>query len=302
MNEYEPPSSAAILQKQDELPALRLLLAQRRLYTRAKRWQSIRWFGIMVLGIGAPFASLVFPPAAVIAGAVAGVWLFLGRNVLTWLESRDMTRAAAIQEQLDQHLFQMPASIRRAERPSPEDIADLVGDESRLAENIDRGKLRNWYSIDPSTPGAISVAISQRSNAAYTDRLIRTAVGVWATAGTVWIVTLLVWSSLTGVTLASFLLGIALPVLPAFMDVTEYVLSTWRAAQDRADLARSIDARIDAGTPLIEGQELLVWQERLFDLRRTTPQVPNWLYKMTRKRNERAMNAAARALRSGAPG
>lgn len=297
MNEYEPPTSASILQRQEQTLALRLLLAQRRLYTRAKRWQGIRWFGIVALGVGAPFASLIFPHAAVVAGAVAGLWLFLGRSVLTWLENRDMTRAAAIQEQLDQHLFQMPASITRTERPSPEDIADLVGDENQLAANVEKERLRGWYPLDATSPGAISIAISQRSNAAYTDRLIRTTVAVWAGTGTIWIVVLTIWSSLTGVTLASFLLGVALPVLPAFMDVTEYILSTWRAAQDRADLARSIDARISAGSPPIEGQELLVWQERLFDLRRTTPQVPDWLYKLTRKKNERAMNAAARDLR-----
>ncbi|WP_432206834.1 hypothetical protein [Microbacterium laevaniformans] len=32
-------------------------------------------------------------------------------------------------------------------------------------------------------------------------------------------------------------------------------------------------------------------------MRRTTPQVPDWLYKITRKRNEAAMHAASKRLR-----
>lgn len=297
MREYEPPTTASILQRQNETPALRLLLAQRKLYSRAKRWQGVRWFGLVVLGVGAPFVSLLVPGSAVVVGAVAGLWLFVGRTLLTWLESRTMIRAASVQEELDQHLFQMPSVIKREEHPTPEDISDLVGDEQSLTEKVKKEKLLDWYPLDKGAPGGVSIAIAQRSNAAYTDRLIRTTVAVWVGGGSIWVVALIVWSSLKGVALSAFLLGVALPVLPTVLDVTEYVLNTWRAAKDRSDLARSIGARIRSRDAPIEGQDLLVWQERLFDLRRTTPQVPNWLYKLTRPRNELAMHVAADDLR-----
>ena len=95
MAAYDPPSTATIRQRQNQTHALRLLLAQRRLYSKAKRWQGVRWFGLVVLGVGAPFTSLLIPGAAVVAGAVAGLWLFVGRTLLTWLESRTMIRAAS---------------------------------------------------------------------------------------------------------------------------------------------------------------------------------------------------------------
>jgi len=294
--EYLPPTSAAIDQRQNSLRGLRLLIAQRRLYTRAKRWQGVRWGGLLVLGVGAPFVSLLAPTFAIAAGAMTGVWLFAGRTVLSWLETRTMAKAACVQEELDHYLFGMPQTITRAERITPEEINLLVpNDDVRAIAH--REKLIDWYPIDVASPGAITIAIAQRANASYTDRLIRTTVRVWATVTVTWIAILISWGSLSNIALSDFLLGALFPVLPAFLDVAEYVVNTWKAARDRADLATTIEERL-ASSSNIDGQDLLVWQERLFDLRRTTPQVPDWLYKVTRRRNERAMRAAARQLRS----
>jgi len=295
--EYVPPTSAAINQRQNDVRALRLLIAQRRLYTRAKRWQGVRWGGLLVLGIGAPFVSLLAPTFAIASGAVAGVWLFAGRTVLTWLETRTMVKAACVQEELDHYLFGMPQTITRAERPTPEDIALLVSRED-VRSIADRENLIDWYPVDVASPGVVTIAIAQRANASYTDRLIRTTVGVWAAITIIWMAVLIVWGSISGITLSDFLLGALFPVLPAFLDVAEYVVNTWKAARDRADLATTIERRLSTPSATIDGQDLLVWQERLFDLRRTTPQVPNWLYRATRKRNERAMSVAARQLRN----
>lgn len=296
--DYTPPSSASIHARQNDSHALRLLLAQRRLYSGAKRWQGARWVGMLILGIGAPFVALLAPTFAVVVGAIAGMWLLAGRTILTWLETRTMVRAACVQEELDQYLFTMPETITRAERPSPEILALAAPEEdAQLVAAAKKERLTNWYPIDAATPGAVTIAIAQRSNAAYTDRLIRTTVTVWAVFAIGWLAVLVLWASLSGITLANFLLGALFPVLPAFLDVAEYVGNTWKAAQDRTDLAATITLRLTQDRTTVDGQDLLVWQERLFDLRRTTPQVPNWLYGLARRRNERAMHAAARKLR-----
>ncbi|MEV7652366.1 S-4TM family putative pore-forming effector, partial [Kocuria marina] len=200
------------------------------------------------------------------------------------------------QETLDHYLFDMPETITRSEAPSPEDIAIVAGDQDTFTRVAQKEKLLDWYTVHTSSPGIVNIAIAQRSNAAYTDRLIRTMVTVWAIASALWLITLVTWASLTDVTLATFLLGALLPVLPVFLDVTEYVLNTWQAAHDRADLAATIARRLTTARESIQPQDLLVWQERLFELRRTTPQVPNWLYKLNRPKNENAMNQAAQQL------
>lgn len=201
-----------------------------------------------------------------------------------------------VQETLDHYLFDMPETITRSEAPSPEDIAIVAGDQDTFTRVAQKEKLLDWYTVHTSSPGIVNIAIAQRSNAAYTDRLIRTMVTVWAIASALWLITLVTWASLTDVTLATFLLGALLPVLPVFLDVTEYVLNTWQAAHDRADLTATIARRLTTARESIQPQDLLVWQERLFELRRTTPQVPNWLYKLNRPKNENAMNQAAQQL------
>lgn len=296
-HDYQPPSSSTIARRQNDERALQLLVAQRRFYNRAKRWQSLRWIGILVIGLGGPFFSLLAPAVAVSVAAVTGVWLFAGRTVLALLENRTMLKAACVQEELDQYLFDMPDTIDRSGRPTPEDIALIAADKKPIRDVAKKEKLVDWYTVDANSPGTTTIAIAQRSNAAYTDRLIRTTVTVWAAAAILWLAGLITWASISGVTLATFLLGALFPVLPAFLDVSEYVMNTWKAARDRADLAATIGRRFSRRDQSIEPQDLLVWQERLFDLRRTTPQVPNWLYKITRARNERAMKQTASHLR-----
>ena len=78
---YQPPTSAFVKARQDEVDALRLLIAQRRLYGRAKRWLGLRWAGMVVIGLGAPVFAAIWPNKAVVAGAVAGLWLFLVRTL-----------------------------------------------------------------------------------------------------------------------------------------------------------------------------------------------------------------------------
>lgn len=294
--EYTPPTSRSIAIRQNDDEALRLLLAQRRLYTRAKRFQGGRWIGLLILGIAGPFISILIPGSAVAVGAITGVWLFISRTFLTAAEVQRMTKAAAVQEELDLYVFQMPKTIERASRPTIEDIELLVRDDEGLRATARREQLADWYDVDPSHPGAETVAIAQRANASYTDRLIRTAVAVWAIVTFVWLAILLTWSALSGLAFGVILLGVLFPVLPAVLDVADYLRSTWRAAHVRADLARTIESRLEDEESIV-GQELISWQTQLYDLRRTTPQVPDWLYKITRKRNEAAMRAASSRLR-----
>jgi hypothetical protein len=294
--EYEAPTSAEMAGRQNSDDALRLLLAQRRLHSRAKKWQSFRWIGLLLLGVAAPFVSVLVPGSAVVVGAVTGLWLFVGRTVLAWFETRTMTRAAAIQESLDLYIFKMPETIERTSMPTLEDIAVLTKAPEGLRAAAQAEKLIDWYPIAADHPGAESVAIAQRANASYTGRLVRTAVWVWASLTLVWLVFLIIWSSVSELSFGAILLGVIFPVLPAALDVLEYLLSTWRAAQDRDDLARTIQSRIEDGKPIL-GQELVAWQVQMYDLRRTTPQAPDWLYNLTRNKNEAAMHAAADELR-----
>lgn len=59
--EYSAPDPAHIAAAQDSTPALRLLIAQRRLYSKAKFWSFLRWIGFSAIGIAAPLVAVLVP-------------------------------------------------------------------------------------------------------------------------------------------------------------------------------------------------------------------------------------------------
>lgn len=301
--EYNPPTSETIASRQNDADALRLLIAQRRVHTTAKQWQSFHWSGLLLIGVAAPFVAVIWPSLAVVMGAIAGVWLFLGRTLIAWQVSRLGTRAAAIQEALDHYVFEMPTSVERSAFPSLEDVSKLAGPDATLTKVAKAEDLLDWYPIDERNGGAVSVAVAQRANAAYADRLLRTLVIIWIVVAALWAVGLIAVSAVLGISLVTFLAGVLLPVLPAALDIVEYVHGIRRAASDRGELARAIEKRVKAAsTEPLDPQDLLVWQGQLYDLRRSTPQVPDRLYQLARRGNERAMHDVAGQLGRAARG
>lgn len=294
---YTPPSSDAIKSFQNEDASIRLLLAQRRLYSNAKYYLAARLIGMAVIGVGAPIVSVLCPDLAVVVGAIAGLWIFLGR---TWLAARERfltEQAAAVQERFDFRVFAMPEIAPRHIAPSPEDVALVTASVTNLHLEATEQHLLNWYPIQSGDPGTVSVAISQRANAAYTDRLLRKSATVWKSCAIVWVIVLAVASTVMELSFRDFLLGIFLPILPAALDVVEFMQGVRASARDRADLAAVIQRRLEDSSKPLEPSELLVWQDRLFELRSTTPLVPDSIYWLSRKRNEAAMHAAAESLR-----
>lgn len=292
---YKPPGSKAIERRQDEPDALRLLIAQRRLYSRAKRWLGARWIGMLIIGIAAPVVSILWPSLAVPSSAVAGVWLFLGRTFLLNRQTTITAQAAAVQEQFDLLVFGMPEMTQRPTLPTLEDIAAIAGPDGQLRQAAVEEELLGWYPIDETLPGVNTVAIAQRANASYTNRLLRTTAIVWACAIGVWIVALVVTSLAVGLELPEFLLGIVFPLLPSFLDVVQYVTNVRRSASEKGALASTIEEGLTGSDP-VRPEDLLVWQSQLFDLRRSAPEVPDFIYKLTRLKNEQAMETAARQL------
>lgn len=298
--EYTPPNPAIMQATQNSAAALRLLLTQRRLYRKAKRWLAAKWFGMLVIGLAAPVVSIIYPKLAVAGGALAGLWLFLGRTFITSSISSIAAAGAAVQEQFDFAVFKMPVSISRSALPSPEDIAKIAGPDDQLSEAVVEERLLDWYPFDVRDSGNTAVAIAQRSNAAYSDSLLRTTAKVWVSASVVWALFLICVSIAFGVGLGSFFLGVLFPLLPAALDVVEYIGRIRSASRERGDLARAIAASLAAPDSMPAGPELLVWQESMFHLRKAPPEVPEIVYRLSRTTNEGAMTRAAKDLGGGA--
>jgi SMODS-associating 4TM effector domain len=294
---YRPPTTVSMTDRQNEVRALRLLLAQRKLYSHAKRWSFLRWIGFSVIGVVAPILTVVVPAAAVVVGAIAGVWIFLSRTWFSSVEQGLAAKAADIQEQFDQMVFDMSARVTRAPSASMEEIIRVTGDDQAVLSKADKERLKDWYPFDTRVDGAISIAIAQRANAAYSERLLNANASVWLGTTVVWSGAAVVTSLIVGLALPQFLLGVALPLMPALLDVWEQYRSTKRAGDARRTMADDIEKAIRGRENRdVASEDLLVWQDQMYELRRRSPQVPNLVYKRARVRNEQAMQAAAAEL------
>lgn len=298
---YHPPTAAHMISTQDQLPALRLLLAQRRLYNQAKRWSFLRWVGFSIIGVAAPIITVALPPASVFVGALAGVWIFLSRTWFRSIETEHAAKAAQVQEAFDQAVFDMPAQSTRVPSASMEEISTLAGDDRSVSERASKEKLTGWYPIDARLDGMPAVAIAQRANAAYSERLLNANANLWLLTTLLWSCSAVAISLFVRLSLPDFLLGVALPLLPALLDVWEQYRTTKRAGVTRRAMADDIERFVRGQAQRkLASEDLLIWQNQLFELRRESPQVPNLVYKRLRDRNERAMATAASELTSAA--
>lgn len=287
-----------ILQTQNRTEALRLLVAQRRLYSKSKVWFSAKWIGMIISGIVGPVLVSIVPQASVAVGSIAGVWIFLGRTVLHYFQKKNAEQAAAIQERFDLLVFGMPKTSRRVNMPPEEEISLLTGTDEEVLNTANEEQLLNWYHIPKSTPREIAVAISQRSNTVYSYQLLKSTISFWVLSAIFWGILVAAICVFTGMALSTFLLGVVLPLLPALLDVTEHIFALSRSTKDRHALYSEIDSKINANEVEITRENLQDWQKSLFELRRDAPVVPNFIYKIKRKKNEQAMAHAAEKLGS----
>lgn len=295
---YDPPEATAIAIAQNEDSNLKVLLAQRRLYSRAKRWTAVRAVGVGIVAVAAPLIAAFCPQKAVWAAAVAAVWYVLNRLVVRRCERHDATLAATAQEQFDTSVFGMPTIAVREPRLVPEDITRVIDRGSEQRRRAYRNeKLRDWYPIQKGVPGRVAIAIAQRGNLMYTRRLLQRHAALWLCLLVVWAAASIVIALIFQFSLETFLLAVALPVMPPLLDAYDEYVQVRAAGRERESLANEIGDAIRAdSTRPVPAQQLLAWQGRLFALRRDAPLVPDWLYWLLRDRAETEMSEAAETI------
>lgn len=294
---YTPPSPSQITEAQNHDSHLRLLLAQRRLYSRAKVWANVRGFGLGIVAIASPLVVAVWPDSATAAASVAAGWFALNRLVFRPAEWRAATPAATIQEQFDTRVFSMPTIAVRDPQVLPEEVTRLADKRNGRKKAYSSEHLRNWYPINLKVDGRVAIAIAQRGNLAYTQELLRRSANLWIGLLAGWAVLAVAIGLKADFSLESFLLAIVIPILPPFLDAADEWQRVRAAGKERRALALEIqDAIENDPTNPINPDQLIGWQSQLFSLRRDTPLVPDWLYAVLRPSIEKEMTDAADAL------
>ncbi len=271
---------------QNEEGSLRFQLAARHFY-RIGKWVHFGGGSLTIaLALASPFVLLFRPGLGPTLGAIAGGWIFVSRLVLKPFKRELQLNGATAQECFDCAVLGLDWNESLVRRLPDEEIRSA----SRSRKHVD--KTRNWYPTDGKEHAwPQSVLICQRSNAVWARRqhhtyarsVVVTAVG-WAIVGVVVAVA-------ASASLGEYLVTIALPSLPAFLDASELSRGHAAAARSRQLLQDQTDALLQSeGTSRQDMREI---QDQLFNLRREAPLVPEWFYNRIRPSYEDDMRYAA---------
>lgn len=290
-----------IPQKQNSHNQLEKLAAQRQLYSDAKALQFISVLITVPLAIIWSIVIAFFPSMTVYAGLWGIIASLLESLVFANIQKYLQEKAAKIQQLFDCEVLQFNwLSFNCGLGVEPETIIDAANKFKLKDQNY--ASLIDWYPpIVGQLPLEQARIVCQRSNVWWDAQLRRRyALGI---INILFILTLTIFliSLIGGLTLEKFLLAVIAPLTPAYVfglrQYTEHKEAANRLDQLRED-AEALLQHLKNGKLTSQDleRESYTLQTQIYDHRRRSPLILDWLYSRLRRRNEEQMNRAAEDL------
>jgi hypothetical protein len=285
---------------QNEPRQIQRLAAQRRLYSDAKRIFAFQ----LVLGgpvaIGWAISVLLLPN---LKGAAAAWGLLISLADVCWLtpwQKRLRERAARIQEAFDCDVLQLAWNdIKVGKPPEPELVKEQA--DKYLKIQSKNPPLPNWYApVVSELPLEVARVICQRANC-WWDSAQRRRYAAWV-IGSVSFVTLmmLAFGFAGGLTIEKFVLTIVAPLSPAlilaYRQYTEQMEAATRLdkLKEHAERLWADSCNRTARATLTNRSRTL--QDEIFDNRKRSPLVFDWIFRKLRNNYDAQMNHGAQEL------
>jgi hypothetical protein len=287
----------SIPQRQNEPQFIDRIAASSRAYETVKLLSKLQTGLAISAAILGPAVSFIYPEAKGWAALYAIAVLLFDVVFLEPAVKRYQELGAKIQELFDTELLELPWNSHRAQSPpDPESIRSLA-DAFKKRESTNR--LLNWY---PSDVGVIPLEyarfICQRANMRWDAALRR----YFATFFVV-LLMLLVFI-VAGIALAmkwnasDIVVSLVLPILPSALKLVregrKHSESASISERTKSMLESIWNAAIKGDVPSEQlREESRRLQDELYDRRKSSPTVPQWLYMRLRDDYERDMRFAS---------
>jgi hypothetical protein len=291
----------SIPQEQNTQRSLDLLAAQRQIYSDAKGLQTVSVIMSVPVVVAWSILVALFPPLAVYAALWGIIVALLEFLYFSRLQQSTQEKAAKIQQIFDCEILQFNwASLNCGIRIEPETIVDASNRYKRKKRSL--GKLQDWY---PAGVGQLPIylarIICQRSNV-WWDAQLRRRYAKWIVLVlfALTVIVLLI-GLIGGLTLEKFLLAVLAPLTPAFVfglrqyiEHNEAAVRLDRLREHAEALVQEIINRRYTPQDLERGSYSL--QMQIYDNRRRSPLILDWLYSQLRNEDEEKMNRGAESL------
>jgi hypothetical protein len=290
-NAVTAPNDISLRQELEE--NLERLAAQRVLYSRAKMVRGASALMATLLAIVSVPMALYWPKASAGLGLFALLWTLIELVLLDGVEDQNRQQAALIQEDFDTHVFGLPWNDALGARPMPEAIVDAG--RPRKSDP----SLKSWYPDVSPLPRSLAILACQRSCLAWDQRARRTYQFLLATIALVLVVAAVASALATSQSLSNFLVGFAVPLLPALQHTIKTFKAHRRAEAEQERFLEELSSTWNEGVAnsgSLPDAKLRRVQDRLLMLRREQTPVPDYIYRWLRSRFEVAMRDGTRRL------
>jgi hypothetical protein len=262
---------------------LDFLAAQRQLYSDAKNLQTVSLVANVIIAAILSGLTIMLPSIKVYTVIWALATTILELSVLSHYQKTSQENAAKIQQLFDCAVLQLNReSLNTDFHIDPEIIIHAA--RKFKAKGNDMKNLEDWYPVDV---GKVSIEkariICQRTNIKW-DSQLRRRYMQWIISGMViLIVSVSFIAVIKGETLANFFLIFLLPLMPIIL----FILRQYR---DHGEAANKLDRIKEEINKVIYGmknqqftdqdleQKAYSLQKQIYDNRRRSPLVFNWLY------------------------
>lgn len=289
-----------IIEKQNSEKQLLRLAAQRQLYSTAKRIFGAQLFLGGPIAVICAISALALPS---VEGYVA-VWaVVITLCDLFWLElwqKRLKDRAAKIQEMFDCDVLNLSWNdIKVGKKPDAELVKEQADKYFKHIQNP--LPLSNWYpTVVGSLPIDMARIVCQRSNCWWDSSQRKHYATIVVTTLAVICLSILVVGLIGGLTLEKFFLVIVAPLLPAVVIGIRQYSDQMEAAERLDKLKEHADELWTAACQPYPASDLAIksrfLQDEIFENRRKSPFVFDWIFRRVRNDFEVQMNHGAEEL------
>lgn len=286
--------------KQNQLKSLKLLAAQRQLYSEAKFVQLISLILSVLLAIILSISALIVSKISVYVALYGIIITFVDIVFLSQEQQSKQEKAAKIQQQFDCDVLELDFNQLNTDNYIPIETIDEYY--QKFKKKNDEQKLLNWYSIEvDKLPIWKARVICQRSNIWWDAKLRRRYAHYALILFFILLVVLFLLGIVGKLTTENFILTIVNPLAPA-------LILTFRQYQDQKESATKLDNLFNNAESLFDElskshlnqQEIeeksYRLQSQIYENRRCNPPIPDWFYEFSRDKNEELMNKGVETL------
>jgi hypothetical protein len=281
---------------------IRRLAAQREIYSAAKTLQAVQTL-LAAVAVLATLAAATWSQLQPVLTAY-GLFAIVLDSYLARRIKNAKDQAAKIQELYDCDVEQLDWNdVRLGEKPEMEGVVEHAI-RHLAAADAEKG-LKNWYTVEVAElPIWLARLVCQRENIGWDNRLRRSYAALVTGVFGAGIAVLLAAAALAyhrfGSTVA-VLFTFASLAFPAIKFGFKHVVEAHAAAQQLADLqasaARLWQAAVDGKiTPEEAAHKARLFQDCLFDHRRASPLIYDWIYEKHRDPHQKSVSEVSKGL------